>query len=364
MNSSIRLLELKGSSQKIGRSHGEACGDEIRELIQLLWENLSAYCPLALSRKAVLKMNMKNLPFTEEYGPDLVEEMRGVAEGAGVDFEEVFFLNSAFNLINLGDIKSVLPLLGCTAFGVSTREREDKKVYIGENYDIFKFFERFTLLLKIHDMVHPPALIYTIPGSVGQAGMNGRGIGVNVNYLCANDAQFGRIPAVIIRKVLQSERIGDAVAAIITGRRASGANYVIGDGEGNIFTIETSCGSYDILPSPHGVIGHANHYRSPPMRQYQVDRPNLIGDSIVRDYRMNRLLQERRESIDLNQLLEILKDHTNFPSSICFHGRGKEATSDGDVSTVVSMIQELNARTLYMCNGLPCKQEFSQFSVE
>jgi len=364
MNSSIRLLELQGSSQKIGRAHGEAYRNEIRELIQLLWENLSAHSPLALSRKAVLKMNMKNLPFTEEYGPDLVEEMRGISEGARVDFEEIFFLNSAFNLINLGDIKSVLPLLGCTAFGVSAMERQHKKVFIGENYDIFKFFERFTLLLRIDDGIYPTALIYTIPGAIGHAGMNGRGIGVNVNYLCANDVRFGRISAVIIRKVLQSERIGDAVAAVITGRRASGANYVIGDGEGNIFTIETSCGSYDILPSPHGIIGHANHYRSPLMRPYQVDRPNLIGDSIVRDYRMNQLLQEKRENLGLNQLMEVLRDHTNFPSSICFHGRGKEASSDGDVSTVVSMIQELNARTLHMCKSLPCKQEFIQFSVE
>jgi isopenicillin-N N-acyltransferase-like protein len=363
MISSVKLLQLKGSPAEKGKVHGEAYREEIRQLIQLLWKNLSVYSPLVFSKESLLKINLKNLPSTEEFAPDLVEEMRGISAGAQVDFEEIFFLNSAFNLINIGDIRSTLPLLACTSFGVSGDATGDQSTYIGENCDTFKFFERYTCLLKLEDDVHPAALVYTVPGVLAHAGMNSLGLGLNVNYLCSNDVQFGKIPAVVIRKVLQFERMGDGIAAIITGKRASGANYVIGDGEGNIFNIETSSGDYDIIYPRDGVIGHANHYRSPLMKQYQVDRPISIGDSIMRDYRINRLLSEKRGHLALPQLIGNLMDHTNFPSSICFHGRRKEAVSDGDVSTVTSMIQDLTKGELHICSGPPCKGEFETFTI-
>jgi isopenicillin-N N-acyltransferase-like protein len=363
MNTSIPLFQLKGSPEKVGKTHGEAFRNEIHELVQLLWEAISTYSPLAFSQETLLRMNLKNLAFAEEYGPDLVKEMRGIAEGAHTSFEEIFFLNSAFNLINLGNIKSTLPLLGCTTFGASNMARQNGSVYLGENYDTFKFFDRYTLVLRIEDGIHPPALICTIPGILANAGINMVGLGVTVNFISAIDVQFGRIPTLIIRKVLQSERIGDAIDTVISGKRACGANYIIGDGGGNIFCIETSSGSYDILPSTHGIVGHANHYRSSLMRTYQIDRPGLIGDSILRDCRINQLLEEKKKNLDHTQLMEILRDHANFPSSICFHGRRKEAYSDSEISTVFSMIQELKTRTLYISTGTPCKGEYLRFSL-
>jgi isopenicillin-N N-acyltransferase-like protein len=364
MQSSIPILHLKGLPQEVGEKHGEEFKDSIRELFDLLCQNFLAYAPVKFSKGSLVDLNMKNAAFGQEYAPDIMQEMLGIARGAGVPFQSIFFLNSAFNLINFGDIRATIPLLGCTSFGVTSEATAHGRVCIGQNYDAFKFLERYPVVLKIENGLNPCALVYTTAGVVANAGMNQCGLGVNVNYLCASDVGFGVLTSIIIRKILQAERFGDAIGAVLSVKRASGANYVIGDATGGVVNIETSSKDYEILYPTDGIITHSNHFISPHMRCYQIDRPNMIGDSIARNYRTRELLRKQTGKIEDSLLMKIMQDHANFPSSICFHGRRQEANADGDVCTVASMVQNLGELSMHLSKGVPCKVGYTSFSIK
>ena len=50
--------------------------------------------------------------------PHLVEEMRGIARGAGVSFERIFLLNSLLDLNSLRNFDLAAPFAGCSTFAV------------------------------------------------------------------------------------------------------------------------------------------------------------------------------------------------------------------------------------------------------
>jgi len=85
-NKEMRILVLKGTARERGRIHGESLKKEIREMLEL-------------SRGAAREAGLKPgdsvreivggtgfLAAAERWTPALVEEIRGIGEGAGVDF--------------------------------------------------------------------------------------------------------------------------------------------------------------------------------------------------------------------------------------------------------------------------------------
>lgn len=74
----------------------------------------------------VCKTATKFLPFLENFFDPLVEEMRGIAEGASVDFESILALNVrteiAYGMFNDG----------CTAFSWKTPDSS----FLAQNWDV------------------------------------------------------------------------------------------------------------------------------------------------------------------------------------------------------------------------------------
>ena len=54
---------------------------------------MNQYSP-GTTRSHIIKLARKFVSPTEKWSPELVEEIRGIADGAGVAFEEAFTLNS------------------------------------------------------------------------------------------------------------------------------------------------------------------------------------------------------------------------------------------------------------------------------
>src|SRR5262249_46445967 len=111
--------------------------------------------------------------------PDLVEEMRGIARGAGVPFERIFLLNS---LLDINSFR-YLPLAqnyGCSTFAV-VAAADTGKTLVGQTYDMPAFHQDYLTLLRLKPAQGPRQLLFTFAGIVGAAGLNEEGIALDIN---------------------------------------------------------------------------------------------------------------------------------------------------------------------------------------
>jgi len=364
--STIPVIELSGTPHEMGFAHGAALKGLIAEFIETVTtvhQMNNTY--LNVSKDSLEVFCKKNLGFLEKFSPALVEEMRGIADGAGVTFEEILYLNSFLELEDLrapGVGAKVLPdgLWGCTTFNVTRDAGEDGRAYIGQTYDMEKYYEKFLCLLRITPENGPAQLVVSFAGILGLNGLNSAGVGAVINKVTATDARPGVIYPFIMRKALASERIGDALGAAIFSPRASGINYQFA-GSGVAFCAETSAAYYQLLDID-GSIAHTNHFVGRDMRKFET--PNWLshGGSMVRKQVADNYLKKHRGSLNAEKLIELTKDHTNYPRCICAHGfPGEDARTA--FHTVFAVIMDPEAGWMELCPGNPCEKGYERFSL-
>jgi isopenicillin-N N-acyltransferase-like protein len=366
MTASLPVLELSGSPYDIGHAHGSAMKDAIEGFIASITAVHQANNTyLNVDKEGLTAFCLRNLGFLQKFSPELVEEMRGIADGAGVSFEEIVYLNSFLELEDLrapGLGGRILPdgLWGCTTFNVTTGAGENGRAYIGQTYDMEKYYEKYLCLLRITPDNGPAMLVITFCGMVGVCGMNERGIGAVINKVTATDARPGVIYPFVMRKALAAERVGDSLGAMIFSPRASGINYQLA-GQGVAFCAETSAAYYQLLPID-GSIAHTNHFVGCDMRRFET--PNWLshGGSMVRKQVADAYLAAHRGGLNMETLKTLTRDHTNHPRCICAHGFPGESENTA-FHTVFGVVMDPEAGVMELCPGNPCENEYERHTL-
>ena len=120
-----------------------------------------------------------------------------------------------------------------------------------------------------------------------------------------SDSRHGVPYCFIVRKVLQQRHLGHAVGAVVSAKRASGINYLLGSASGLVLSLETTATNYDVLQLNRGVIAHTNHYVAPILHSYDRRRERST-DTIIRYARANQLLASHSGSLDAAHFQELL----------------------------------------------------------
>src|SRR5262249_11290770 len=120
-------ITASGSPSELGHQAGRAARDLIHGF---LGYNLrSAGVPEKRSHAEILDRVRFFEPMFREHCQALLEEVRGLAEGAEVSYEEALLLQIR------GEIRAV-PEGACTAFAIAGRGTDTGQVMIGQNSDI------------------------------------------------------------------------------------------------------------------------------------------------------------------------------------------------------------------------------------
>jgi hypothetical protein len=115
----LRVVELEGPPYQMGRVHGQALKAEIRELVDRWKKDLEKTYGVPADvfiARFLERTDFK--PAIERWTPGLLDEVRGIADGAGLDFDTVY----AFQLID--EFWTVGPDLGfakCTTVAAGPR---------------------------------------------------------------------------------------------------------------------------------------------------------------------------------------------------------------------------------------------------
>jgi isopenicillin-N N-acyltransferase-like protein len=352
----IPVLDLSGTPGQIGAAHGEAQRDRIREYADTFLGFIVKNACVAVTEETLWARWSQQVAANQRYAAPLVEEMQGIARGAGVPFERIFLLNSLLDLNSFRFLDMAVNFAGCSTFAV-VNEAGTGKTLIGQTYDMPELHQKFCTVLRLKPAQGPRQLVFTFAGIVGAAGQNEHGIAVNINYLSAKDGRFGRLHSVIVRQILAQKALADALTPPVCAPRAGGAHYLIGDEHGNLNSIETT-GEHHAIFYPEGnAIGHTNHYLAPRLQEVEEIRPPSIGSSLARFTALRRFLRDKGETLTVEKLKELTRNHTSYPRSICAHGADFEAAG-AKGRTVAAMVQIPADRVMHLCHGCACENAY------
>lgn len=219
----VKILHISGSNYEMGYQHGSLLKEEVKQdirgFLNYSWHNIS----YLLSIWNVMK----------DYVPqEYIEEMQGLADGAGISFEE---LAAANMVIIVGDMGGCF---GISAWGNATK---DGTLYHARSFDIsFNIqdpvtgtFARENSVLIVRNPDNGYAsLIPTVAGSMhGGGGINEQGIAVG-QQICPSkkDQTLHGMPAQFrVQQVLDHASTAMDAIEFLTSNREAGWNFIVSD---------------------------------------------------------------------------------------------------------------------------------------
>ena len=357
MSQTLPLLEVSGSPTERGQAHGEAFKELIRDLVAVNFEDMVHGTQGYLTKERVYEIVSTYTGPTRDYAPHLFEELEGIAEAADVPLEDLLALNA---FLELHDYYSDAFLVsGCTSFMVPG-STSGEGALIAQNYDLSSIYATAAILVKVKNDHAPDALFYTSAGMLGCAGVNDAGIGVVINNLVPSDASGGVLYPFIIRRILESMRISDAIDAVVAKPRASGMNYVMCDENGEIYDLETTAREYEVICPFDGPMAHSNHYLTDRLKPFERRQWDQRGQSILRWGRATRLLKSC-DKRNADALKNMLSDRVNAPVGICRHNEIHNGEACGQ--TIAGIVLDPPGRKAWFTKGPTGENEWDEYCV-
>jgi isopenicillin-N N-acyltransferase-like protein len=345
MSRTLPMIEARGSHREVGQQIGQTCQTQIREMLISLHTEL----PDGVTWPEMLDQSKRYLEFSREVYPQYVDELEGIAEGAGAPFDDVF-LSMCEELW-----ESAAWQRGCTDMAARGRATLDGSTLVAHTNDLLPQAEKNLVLLKIQAEDEPEFLGISSGGIAISAGFNAAGISLTGNQLDNNDIRPGVPRLLVVRAILASRYLSEAMDHCLLPQRASSYNNVLADTNGEVYSMEGSATDCEPIYIENDVLAHANHYVSPAMRRFEADR-NSVSNSVLRYNRATRLLRENYGQLTPDLFQKLLADHAGYPTSICKHGT--------ETVTVFSLIIQLEQLRAWIGRGRVCETEYVEYQLK
>ncbi len=361
----IPVVISRGTPYEIGYNHGKSHPGRVHKSFEY---NLKSCLERGdVSREELYRIAVGYMKPVEAYNRDYIEEVQGIADGAGMRLEDIMLLNTRTELQKLfwnrrdknGEfqyLKAVEGMEACTSIAVTGERTATGATYVGQNWDNFAWAEECLIYHIIRQQGGKPSIAYCgEAGIITRSGLNSCGIGDGVNSLSTNaPVNFEGVPLqFLLRGVLDSRNLGEAIDALNGGRNAAVNNILIAYRDNEAVDVEMDTGCCGILYPEDGILTHANHYVCPghPVRPY-LDV--YKGNSFVRHNRSRKLLNAVKGKISIEDIQNVFADHGNAPQSICRHG-DETLPKEKQSETVMSFISNLTTLEMSLATQNPCR---------
>jgi isopenicillin-N N-acyltransferase-like protein len=394
-------IRVAGGPVERGRMYGEQAKDRIvRSVVAYaeVFEHYTGWDWTTVRREAA----RFEAPIAD-FRPGYLAEMRGIAEGAGLDLldvlainvrTEVMFaaearraaggdgrpgrLNRQTSEVRSADANPQTTLPGeCSAFAVAAPPGRPGPTLTGQNWDWLPHASDTVVVLEARQDDGPDFVTVVEAGLLAKTGMNSAGLGLVTNALVtADDTGAPGLPYhLMLRAILDTATVSDALTALQEGFRSSSANYLITHESGVAVDVEAAPGDfsrlYFVFPDPgNGVLLHTNHFVADRFDRLDVSVWAMPSSPV----RLQRLLagvgampppggsggSPARASTDsLDAFRSLLSDHADYPAAICCHPDPLAEPLD-QARTVTSVLMDLNSRRMWIADGNPCTTPYRE----
>jgi isopenicillin-N N-acyltransferase-like protein len=343
MAEAFPLVEVSGAPVERGRQHGRQARERVAKSVALYADWLKAQ---AFAWDHVRRVVDELSPSMAAFSPAHVEEMRGIAEGAGQEYAAIALINARTEIMQIAKRRADRGGEGCTTAIVLPERSASGRLLHVQNWDWRAACAETGIVLRVRREDGPDVLTFTEAGGLARHGFNSLGLCVTGNYL-RSDRDLGRIgvPLPLIRRLaLECEHAETSIGLIAGTPRSVSNNMAISRANG--FALDFECAPDEsFIVEPHdGLLIHANHWESP-VALAKLKDTGLAGgaDTLFRAWRVRALLgREGRLSVD--QLKAAFLDDMDTPHAVC---QPPHEWDKGDVgATVATLVMDPGAGTL------------------
>ncbi len=339
MNKRYREVDVAGTPLQMGQQLGEAAREEIRGFAAVALERVNK--TIAISRASALDVARQSAAYVEHYAPHLQDELRGMAQSSGVHFDDLVLLQVRNQL-------QPDPEAGCTSFAAPG--------IVAQNWDNDPELDAYNIVLRRKPTQGPALMNITQAGLIAYIGLNEAGIGVCLNTLPAPSRRVGVPHYFTVRALYESTSLEEAVAAVRRAERAIPANVMLATPQGPA-DLEITVDDVHVLHHS-ALVTHTNHCLHPQLAHINDDFPELI-ESGPRLKRINGLLST--EALTVKTAQHALRDHQDYPNSICRHANDHPST--GFWVSVFSVVIEASTGYMHISRGNPCENEYEVYAL-
>ena len=370
---STQHVRVVGTSYQRGLQYGTQARARVRLSVQAYQQAFAHYA--GWDWPAVRREAARFEAPIGKFRPAYLEEMRGIAAGAGLDLADVLAINVRTEVMYSAKARNApraepptakhLPA-ECSAFAYVPAPGQPGATILGQNWDWLLHAAQTLVVLEVRPDDGPDFVTVVEAGLLAKTGMNAAGLGLVTNAL-VTDADTGEpgLPYhVLLRAVLDCGTVTEALKVLQAGLRSSSANYLIAHASGTALDIEAAPGDftrlYPLFPQD-GVLLHTNHFLAP--RRDPVDLSLwAMPDSAVRLQRLQAAMTKPEHPPTLDDFRILLADHADYPNSVCAHPDPADHPREQG-ATIASVLMDLSARRLWLAAGHPCQVPYELLDV-
>lgn len=386
-------VSVAGAPYERGRAYGAAVAPLVRH-------SIASYARLFASRRgldwaASQAEAGRYVPLLAEVAPDLLDEMRGVADGAGRALAEIVALNVRTELmagVGAGTYHPGGPAalarnraagvpehaleLGepdragapgddgeCTTAAATGAASAGGAPLLAQTWDWQGDQRAACIMLRVRAPGEPAILTMTEAGMLAKVGLSSAGVAVGLNLLrsLADGREAGMPVHVLLRKMLQAPGFAAARAAAELAPPSASSCITLAGAAGELVSLEITPAGVAEVWAEGGLLAHANHCVDPGAVAGECAL-EPVSTSRERAGRAWELLRAAEGRVDVAALQAILRDHGGEPRCICRHPDPRVARLDRGES-VCGVVIDLGAGVMHVAPGVPCTVPFAALPV-
>lgn len=374
--SNYQHIVLKGLPYERGHTHGEQARQKILDSLAH-YHAPGKLLPWETSLRIIKEVY---LPGIEKYFPEALPELQGIADGAGVDLDEILFLNARYDLARVrgstirpcpsslntsssktavnghgtqngielsqnavlgDDISDMQELQECTTAGFLAESMSNGNIILAQNWDMSAnvYLKDTAVYLEIYPDASedlPAMFVMTEAGQLGRSGFNSAGLGVCASSLMSTEDYFPLdlslppgspqeplLPMSLVRRqFLHNTNFANALINVKNAPRHLSNKLIVGTADNFIMSLEITPSSVHLGYPSNGdnFVVASNHFTSESFQATQWNDRYPGGSSWFRAVRVaQRVRPSNDKQLTEEKITEAFCDHLSLPSSVCQH---------------------------------------------